>query len=456
MTRVPLALLGEDVDVPLVGGGRARNVNLDYAATAPVLDAVAEAVQRFLPWYSSVHRGTGWKSQSSTAALEAARAQVAALVNARDDDVVIFTSNTTHALNTLAAALPPACRVVTFEGEHHANLLPWRRHEVTTLPVPRDPDAAVRCLEEALATAPQPALVAVTAASNVTGEIWPIGALGDVAHRYGAQLVVDAAQLAPHAPIDIATADIDWIAVSAHKMYAPFGSGALVGRRRWLDTGEPLLRGGGAVRFVTRDEVVWDDPPMRYEAGSPNVVGAVAFGEACRVLREYGMQNVLDEEQSLLGYAADRLAGVPGLTRYVQWQDPHPRIAVLTFNLSGLPHGLLAAALSAEHGIAVRAGCFCAHPLLIRLLDVSDEEVATIQGQLRHGVDVEMPGAVRISAGLGSSRADIDALVDALSALAADGPRHRYRHEGGGHYVPDPDDRHAFLLTAPSAARSAG
>jgi selenocysteine lyase/cysteine desulfurase len=408
---------------------------------------VAEAVERFLPWYSSVHRGTGWKSQSSTAALEAARDQVAQLVGARGDDAVVFASNTTHALNTLATALPAGCRVVAFEGEHHANLLPWRRHDMTTLPVPGDAASAVGCLDDALsAMPPGPTLVAVTGASNVTGEIWPVTALCSVAHRHGAQLVVDAAQLAPHAPVDIAAADIDWIALSAHKLYAPYGSGALVGRRTWLDSGEPLLRGGGAVRFVTRDEVVWDDVPARYEAGSPNVIGAVAFGAACSALREYGMSRVLDEEQRLLGYAAQRMAAVPGLTRYVQWPEAQERIAVLTFNITGLHHGLLAAALSAEYGIAVRAGCFCAHPLLLKLLQVPPAEAARIQDELRRGMDADLPGAVRISAGLASQESDIDAVAEGLAALASDGPRWNYRPIGGGHYVPDPDDREPFTL----------
>src|SRR5260221_1840156 len=324
MRTDPPRLVGAGTEVPLVGGKSAPYTNLDFAASAPALEAVRDAVEEFLPFYSSVHRGAGWKSQISTEAYEAARAEVSRFVGARADDVVVFTRNTTDALNVLSASLPEGARVFTFAGEHHANLLPWRRHDVTHLPLPSTPAEAVASLERALTSAGlDPILVSITGASNVTGDIWPIEAISALCKSHGARLAVDCAQLAPHAPIDLASWDADWVAFSGHKLYAPYGAGALVGRRDWLEQREPFLRGGGAVEFVTDDTVLWSRAPERQEAGSPNVVGAIAMGVACRTLGEFGMANIAAEKTRLEAYAAPRLAAMPRLTRYLSCPADH-------------------------------------------------------------------------------------------------------------------------------------
>ena len=255
-------------------------VNLDYAASAPALEAVWEAVAAFAPRSSSVHRGAGPNSRAATEAFEAARGDVARFVGARRPDDVVFVRNTTEAINVLAAALPQGTRVLSSPVEHHANMLPWRRHDLRMLPFTRSPAGVLDAAERAL-RAERIDLVAVTGASNVTGEVWPLAELATLAHRYGAKLFVDAAQLAPHRPIDMVRTGIDMLAFSGHKLYAPFGAGALVGR---IGAGEPLLHGGGAIRLVTLDDVVWADAPDRYEAGSPNVIGVVALAAACRAL----------------------------------------------------------------------------------------------------------------------------------------------------------------------------
>jgi selenocysteine lyase/cysteine desulfurase len=443
MDDIRLRLVGQDDMVPVVGGGERRGVNLDFGASAPALQAVADAVAEFLPLYSSVHRGAGWKSQLSTQAYELARERVGSFVGARDDDVVVLTKHTTDALNLLSMSLPDRTHVVTYAGEHHANLLPWRRGPVTTLPVPESREAAVVLLDDALrAHRGEDVLVAVTGACNVTGEKWPVAELAAVAHAHGARIVVDAAQLAPHAPLHIGEWDVDWVALSGHKMYAPYGCGALVGRRDWLELRDPPVRGGGAVRFVTLDDVAWQPAPERLEAGSPNVVGAVALGVACDVLAEVGMDRVADAEQDLGQYLADRLDEVPGLRRYTIWPHDGVRIAVAAFNLDGWEHTKLATVLSAEYGIAVRDGCFCAHPLMLRLLDVPADEAHELQRALAAGEDPPMPGAVRASSGVSTTRADVDALVGALQQVVVDGARWSYREVGPhGRYVPDPDDR---------------
>jgi selenocysteine lyase/cysteine desulfurase len=424
-----LRLVGADVDVPLVTGEARRYVNLDYAASAPALVAVHDAVEELLGWYSSVHRGAGFKSRASTAAYEGAREAIRAFVNARPDDAVIITRNTTDSINLLAGTLPEGTHVVAFAGEHHANLLPWKRIGVRYLPVPETPAEMLAQLETTLRDLPRcddPHLVAVTGASNVTGEIWPLGDIAGVAHDHGARLLVDAAQLAPHAPIDMARDGIDYLALSGHKLYAPYGAGALIGERDWLTSGDPFLRGGGAVKIVTIDDTVWADLPDRQEAGSPNVVGAVALGVACDTLGQAGMDRIAAEEAELAAYARERLASVDGFEPYRVWPAGHPRVGLMTFNLRGVPYDLLAAVLSAEHGIGIRHGCFCAHPLMMRLLRVDDAEAHRLVEKTRAGHHERLPGAARMSLGLGSTRADVDAFADALRAIAADGPRWTY------------------------------
>jgi selenocysteine lyase/cysteine desulfurase len=440
-----LRLVGVDTDVPLVTGGTRRYVNLDYAASAPALQSVHDAVEELLGWYSSVHRGAGFKSRASTAAYEGARESIRAFVNARPDHAVIITRNTTDSINLLAGTLPEGTHVVAFAGEHHANLLPWKRIGVRYLPVPESPAEMLEQLDATLRDLPHcadPHLVAATGASNVTGEIWPVAEIARVAHEHGARLLVDAAQLAPHAPIDMARDGIDYLALSGHKLYAPYGAGALIGERDWLSSGDPFLRGGGAVRIVTVEETLWADLPDRQEAGSPNVIGAVAMGVACDALAVTGMDRIAAEEAHLLAYARERLSDVPGFLHYRVWEAEHPRVGLLTFNLRGVPYDLLAAVLSAEYGIGIRHGCFCAHPLMARLLRVEEAEMHRLMDGARAGHHERLPGAARMSMGLASTRADIDALADALREIADGGPAWTYAvNARTDEYEPSPDPR---------------
>jgi selenocysteine lyase/cysteine desulfurase len=442
--RAALRLVGERVPVPCVDARTRRYVDLDHAASTAVLEPVYEAVAEFLPWTSSVHRGAGFKSRVATAAFDGAREAVAEFAGARGDDVVVLVRNTTEALNVVAAALPPATRILASPVEHHANMLPWRDHDVQLLPFTRSPAELLEATEASLlAAGGRIELVAVTGASNVTGEVWPVAELADLAHRHGAELLADAAQLAPHRRLDVRGWDVDYLAFSGHKLYAPFGAGALVARPSRLRTGEPLLRGGGAIKVVTLDDVVWADPPDRYEAGSPNVVGAVALGAACEALRAYGLERLAARERALGERLAAGLAAVPGLGLLRLWPEGScDRVGVATFTLDGFADGLVAAILSAEHGIGVRSGCFCAHPLMTHLLGISEEEAAAVRAEVAAGDSRRLPGAVRASIGLGTDEEDVDALVDALHAIVATGPRWRYAYDAETHeWRPDPDPR---------------
>ena len=269
--------------VPLVTGGTAEYANLDLAASAPALEAVAAHVADVLPLLSSVHRGAGYLSQVSTALLERARECVGEFVGApASDDVVVFTRNTTDALNLLATAVPGAGRCASTSSTT-PTCCPGAPGRTARCPRPRrsrrrSPISTPRC-------APRPtALLAVTGASNVTGEVLPLDRIVAIAHAAGARVAVDAAQLAPHRRVDLAATGVDYVALSGHKLYAPFGAGALVGRRDWLDAAAPYLAGGGAVTRVDLDDATWAPAPHRHEAGTPNVLGIAALAQACRTL----------------------------------------------------------------------------------------------------------------------------------------------------------------------------
>jgi selenocysteine lyase/cysteine desulfurase len=437
MTTLPL--IGDDVLVPLVTGGTCRYRNFDYAASAPCLVSVHQAVEKLLPWYSSVHRGAGWKSQVTTKAYEDARETVRSFVNARSDDCVLFTRNTTDSINLLISMLPQDAVVVTWASGHHAALLPPRRRHVVTLPIPTSPSNALEQLERALLL--WPALVVVTGASNVTGEIWPYHKITELAHQYGTRVLLDAAQLAPHQLINLTTSEVDYVAFSGHKLYAPYGAGVLVGRCHWLNTGEPVLMGGGAVDFVRVGDVHWSELPDRQEAGSPNVIGAVALAQACRTLMSVDLQIIAAKEAMLIDVLRAGLAAIPGIKFYRMWPTGSPQVGILTFNLDSVPYAKLAAILSAEYGIGVRHGCFCAHPLMMHLLNISDDEAFSIAKARRLGRYTHVPGAVRASVGVGTTVEDVLALIAAVEEIAAGQSKWGYQSTPDGtdcSPVPDP------------------
>lgn len=402
-----LPVVGGDFRVPLVTGGQTRYVNLDYAASAPALVSVAQHVTDLMQSYASVHRGAGWASRLSTAAYENARTVVGDFLNARSDDLVIFTRNTTDALNLLASVVPG--ETVVLDIEHHANLLPWIDRSARVVRAGDTLEETKDAVERELASRPA-ALLTITGASNVTGELLPLAEFATIAHRHGARIAVDAAQLVAHRRIDLLADRIDYLAFSGHKAYAPFGAGVLVGRADWLDAGTPHLLGGGAVRTANLGDVTWKSGAARHEAGSPNVLGAVALAEALRELARLDQPSWYAHEAELRQRLVDGLRGIAGVDIHRIFADSIGEVGVVSFTVTGADSGLIANYLSAEHGIGVRDGLFCAHPLLERL-----------------GGGVP---ALRASVGLGSTAADVDALVDALRAFAAHGPQWRYERVG--------------------------
>jgi selenocysteine lyase/cysteine desulfurase len=437
-----LPVLGDDLHVPLLDGSTVRYINLDYAATAPALVSVADHVARTLPYSGSVHRGSGVPSQVASALYDRARETVAGHLGARTDDAVVFTRNTTDATNLLAACVPfTAGDVVTLDIEHHANLLPWHRAGRGHRSVAHADTIAetLQRLDVALAERPT-ALLAITGASNVTGELLPIADAVELARRHGARTFLDAAQLAPHRAISIAALGVDYVALSGHKLYAPYGSGVLVGRGDWLDGAQPYLAGGGAVRDVTTSSVVWSTGPRRHEAGTPNLAGALAIAAALEALRTLRCSDGTDlreaHERALRRRVLEGIDALDGVEAISIWADSTDTIGVVAFTVAGYDPGHVGACLSAEHGIGVRDGRFCAHPLLARL---------------------GLPGgALRASFGVGSRLEDADRLVDALRALVDRGPRYAYDKTSDG-WVPRQETRDlaAWLGLEPGQAGAA-
>ncbi|MET9621375.1 aminotransferase class V-fold PLP-dependent enzyme [Streptomyces sp. NPDC006464] len=438
----PLPVLGRDVTVPLVTGGEVSYAALDYAASAPALQRVWDDVAAYAPYYGSVHRGAGYLSQLSTDLFENSRVTVAEFLDCRPDDQVVFTRSTTDSLNLLAAVVPADCQVFVFETEHHASLLPWKDAQVSYLNAPRTPAQAVEILERALAARePQgPALVCVTGASNVTGELWPVKELAAAAHAHGARIVLDAAQLAPHHPVSVRESDVDWVAFSGHKLYAPFGSGVLAGRADWLQEAEPYLAGGGASRKVARRadggvDVEWHTTAARHEAGSPNVIGVYSIASACKALTEAGFDSLVAREQHLIATVRAGLAEVPEVRVLSLFGDDSPRVGVISFVVEGWNSSHFAAALSAEYGIGVRDGLFCAHPLVRTLLGSDPQDVGEC------GAPEAEPGerslnAIRVSFGAGTPDEHVERFVGAVRELVRDGAQWKYRTEDG-RCVPD-------------------
>jgi selenocysteine lyase/cysteine desulfurase len=392
------------------------------------METVAERVDEFMPWYSSVHRGAGYKSRRATAAYEAARESAHRFARrpAGGDDVVVLVRNTTEAINHLAyrLRLEPDDVVATTVIEHHANMLPWSRVASRRwVECGRDGTFSTGDVVRVLEDGRRPALLALTAASNVTGWLPPVDEICAEAHARGVPVLVDAAQLAAHRPLPTGP---DYVAFSGHKLYAPYGAGALIGPRRTFEEGDPFLAGGGAVDLVDLDEVIWTEPPEREEAGSPNVVGAVAFGAAMDELEALGWNTIRAHEAALSERLRRGLRSIEGVRVLgpgaASGGSETETLAVATFTVEGMHHALVAARLSAEFGIGVRHGCFCAHPYLIRLLDVGPEGVARAREAVRQGDRSAIPGAVRASCGLGTTSEDVDALLNALRALATGTP----------------------------------
>ncbi len=360
-------------DFPILNQPGAQPLSfLDSAASSQKPQVVLDALVDFYTTANSnVHRGVYQLAVAADAAYDAAREHVASFINAAESAECIYTRGTTEAINLVATSwgrvnLNEGDLIVVTQMEHHSNFVPWqmlaeeRGARVEAVRVTASGEMDRDHLTELLARSPK--LLAITQVSNVLGTIVPIKEITAEAHAAGAIVLVDAAQSAPHMAIDVQDLDVDFLAFSAHKMLGPMGIGVLYGKRALLDAMPPYQGGGSMIRKVSLERTTWADIPYKFEAGTPSVGDAVAFGAALTYLDALGMAAIASHEQHLASEAIMRMQAIPGIV--VHGPDPDTsRAGVVSFSVEGVhPHDV--AGLLDEHGVAVRAGHHCAQPLM--------------------------------------------------------------------------------------------
>ncbi|HEL2460453.1 TPA: cysteine desulfurase [Streptococcus suis] len=374
-------------------------VYLDNAATTQkpqqVLDVLADYYQKD---NANVHRGVHTLSERATARYEAARQKVADFIQAKSSKEILFTRGTTTGLNWVAQfakeILQPDQEVIISVQEHHSNIIPWQQAcqqtgaklRYVTL---KDGELDMDHLRSLLSSKTK--FVSLAHVSNVLGSVAPIGEIAELVHQVGAYLVVDGAQSVPHMVVNVQELDVDFYAFSGHKMLGPTGIGVLYGKEELLNLMSPVEFGGEMIDFVYEQSATWKELPWKFEAGTPNIAGAIGLGAAIDYLTEIGMDAIQAHEAELVDYVFPKLQAIPGLTIYGS-QDLSKRTGVIAFNLDDLhPHDV-ATALDYE-GVAVRAGHHCAQPLLRYL---------------------QVPATVRASFYIYNTKADCDKLVEAI------------------------------------------
>ena len=374
-------------------------VYLDNAATTQkpqqVLDVLADYYQQD---NANVHRGVHTLSERATARYEAARQTVADFIHAKSSKEILFTRGTTTSLNWVAQfareILQPDDEVIISIQEHHSNIIPWQQacQQIGAhlrYVYLRDGEIDVEHLKSLLSSKTK--FVSIAHISNVLGAIAPIKQIATLVHEVGANVVVDGAQSAPHIAIDVQDLDVDFFAFSGHKMLGPTGIGVLYGKEEMLNQMSPVEFGGEMIDFVYEQSATWKELPWKFEAGTPNIAGAIGLAAAIDYLNQIGMDRVREHEEELITYLWPKLKAIPGLTIYGS-QDVAKRTGLVAFNLDHLhPHDV-ATALDYE-GVAVRAGHHCAQPLLKYL---------------------QVPATVRASFYIYNTKADCDKLVEAL------------------------------------------
>ena len=349
-------------------------IYFDSAATSQKPKSVIDALVNYYEQHNAnIHRGIHTLSEEATQLFEQARKKVAKFVHASNPNTIIFTRNTTESLNLIAYAwgrknIKAGDEILVTEMEHHSNLVPWQllaQEKNAVLKFVRLTDEGTLNLEDLdKNVSSKTKLISVGHVSNALGTINPIRRFAQAAHEVGALFVVDAAQSAPHIPIDMRVLGCDVIAFSAHKMLGPTGVGVLVAHEEILEEMSPFLGGGDMIKEVWMEKSSWNDLPYKFEAGTPNIADVIAFGAAIDYLQEIGMDNIRTHEQELVQYALQEMKKIDGITIYGP-QDPRSRSGVISFNLGSIhPHDM--GTVLDEEGIAVRAGHHCCQPLMRR------------------------------------------------------------------------------------------
>ena len=389
-------------DFPILG----RQVNgkplvyLDNGASAQKPQVVIDAITRgYSEEYANVHRGLHFLSNLATEKYESTRSVIARFLNAASEDEIVFTTGATEGINLVSYAwaaprLQPGDEIVLSIMEHHANIVPWhflRERQGVVLKwveVEANGDLDPQAVLDAIG--PKTKLVAVTHMSNVLGTVVDVAAICRGAREKGVPVLIDGSQAAVHMPVDVQAIGCDFYAITGHKLYGPSGSGGIYIRRERQAEMRPFMGGGDMIREVTRDTVTWNDPPMKFEAGTPGIVQQIGLGAALDYLMGLGMANVAAHERTLRDYARDRLKGLNWLT--VQGNSAG-KGAIFSFTMQGAAHAHDISTILDKRGIAVRAGTHCAMPLMAQ-----------------YGITA----SCRASFGLYNTTEEADALVSAL------------------------------------------
>ncbi len=468
--------IGLDTLVKLKDGSETVSIGFDNGATTPSFKCVIDAIYENLLTYGSIGRGNGQKGEISSDRYEKSRDIVLKFFNLEDSSThtVVYTKTATESLNLLANILikNKSDKILTTRMEHHANDLPWRNTatveyiEVDELGRIRLDDIENKLIankgsikyisitgasnvtgyinpiqveyievdelgrirlddieNKLIANKGSIKYISITGASNVTGYINPIHEVAKLAHKYGAKIIVDGAQLVAHKEVDMKGKDksevIDFLVFSSHKAYSPFGSGAIVGLSEDLENVEPFLRGGGCVDCVLDDMVIWSEQPSLHEAGSPNFIGVMAMVTALEKLKEIGLKNVYEHERELKEYLIKEMKQIDNVILYGDTENTDDRIGVIPFNIKCNDKDCydIAQILADEYAIALRSGKFCAHPYVNRLLKISDSEA--YEYNLNED-ELGSLGMIRLSIGLYNTIEEAEIFLEALKRIAMD------------------------------------
>ena len=412
--------IGLDNKIVINGKKQVIPINFDNAATTPVLKKVMRAVLKASENYGSIARGDGQKSQYSSDLYEECRRYVIDYFNAPlNKYTAIFIGNTTEGINKLSNILIENKNdiVITSRMEHHSNDLPWRgKCDLKYVEVDEKGRIIMEELEEMFSIyQDRIKYVTITGASNVTGYITDIRIVAKLAHKYGAKLIVDGAQLVPHRAINICGKEdddyIDFLIFSAHKVYAPFGSGAIIGLRDELEKYPPDTKGGGTVERVLDDEIIWLSTPEKNEAGSPNFFGAVALMQALKEMNKIGFELIESNEKKLLKILIEGMKNFERVILYGDNENIEDRLGIMVFNIDRLCYEMVGEYLASIRGIAVRQGGFCAHPYTRRLLGIKSNEIE--EYIKKNG----MPGMVRVSLGAYNSEKEVNIFLETIEYI---------------------------------------
>ncbi len=403
-------------------------VYFDHAASTHAPQAVLDAyIEMHTSMYANIHRGEHYLSQISSDLFDEVPEIIGNFLGLNDMENQgvqgIITTNTTSSLDLAShvmASFPGA--VLTTTLEHHSNILPHRRRgEVIFADLDDNGKLLLDDIEEKLQKN-DVKLVAVSAASNVTGYVPPIEKIARMAHDSGAKILVDAAQRIAHLKLELKPIGhpehLDFVAGAGHKFYAPFGSAFLVGDQELFDQAPPYIPAGGTVMYVTKTDALFLNGSSRHTPGTPNIAGAVAMGKALRFLKEIGIENIRNHEITLMKKMVHGMQQIDGVSLLGNI-GVDERVGVISFNVEGIPHELMAKWLDEVGGIACRNGCFCAHPYVLELLKISPELSAQYRQKLSMGEDVQLPGAVRASIGIYNTMEEVEKFLTVLETLVS-------------------------------------